>query len=166
MIDQFNNETGLVLISVASFNCQWLKPFNPNNTKLMDFSVNGENKKVWTMNQRNTFHYGILKDFNSTYIMLPLKGNTYRKPVKMIIILPDKQTNLSNILSNFSSSELRSLMNNTDNEVHVRISLPKFEIKSKINLKDVQQTVKFLFQLLYYHNKFLLLINFIYIYIY
>lgn len=118
------------------------------------------------MNQRNTFHYGILKDFNSTYIMLPLKGNTYRKPVKMIIILPDKQTNLSNILSNFSSSELRSLMNNTDNEVHVRISLPKFEIKSKINLKDVQQTVKFLFQLLYYHNKFLLLINFIYIYIY
>ncbi|KAK0168327.1 hypothetical protein PV327_002144 [Microctonus hyperodae] len=138
---QFNNETGLVLISVASFNCSWLKPFNHNDTKLMDFSVNGENKKVWTMNQENTFHYGILKDFNSTYIKLPLKGNLYKEPVNMIIILPDKQTNLPNILSNFPKSELKRLMSNTDEEIYINISLPKFEIRSKINLKDKQQAM-------------------------
>ena len=134
MLGEINPEEVLLLINTLYMNADWEVEFNSLNTHEGDFyGING------TRTEEYMNHTGSIKTVDSDFcygVVLPYKGGR----LEFCALMPTDK--------NMSTSELVSLLNG-DNSVtklaksavdeQVILSLPKFEVKSTLELNDILQ---------------------------
>ena len=122
--------TRLVLTNAIYFNAAWMYPFDEKNTVDGDFNLlNGDTVTIPTMNQSELFNY--MKGENYQVVELPYDGNE----LSMLLIMPDEGSFYS-----FEQSLDNELINDIISEQgnkQVVLSMPKFEFKSEIGLKQI-----------------------------
>lgn len=122
--------TRLVLTNAIYFNAAWMYPFDEKNTVDGDFSLlNSDTVIVPMMYQTELFNY--MKGNNYQVVELPYDGNE----LSMLLIMPDEGS-----FSSFEQSLDNELVDNIISELEtsqVVLSMPKFEFKSEIGLKQI-----------------------------
>ena len=146
----------------------WKKPFKAENTKKMDFYINNQNiVKVDMMYQNDYFRTSKCDELKATALFLSYQTTdvSHIKPVQydgnngeefneymkamdealmseskmeMIIIIPDKGTDLETIESQFSMEIMNSLIENSQSR-KMDIYVPRFKIE---NLMPLNATIK------------------------
>ncbi|UCE98280.1 MAG: serpin family protein [Dehalococcoidia bacterium] len=122
--------TRLVLANAIYFNAAWMYPFDEDNTNDGDFTlINGDTVIMPMMNQTELLRY--MQGDNYQAVELPYDGNE----LSMLLIMPDRDS-----LITFEQSLDNELINNIFSQLttkQVVLSMPKFEFKSEIGLKEI-----------------------------
>ena len=122
--------TRLVLTNAIYFNAAWMYPFDEENTVDGEFTLlNGDTITVSMMNQSQILSY--MKGANYQAVELPYDGNE----LSMILIMPDEDS-----FASFEQSIDSELVNSIVSELAMKqvvLSMPKFEFRSEMSLKDI-----------------------------
>lgn len=154
-IDNFNENTKLILINAIYFNGTWLNTFNVRDTKDRIFHVlKNQTKLIPTMYSKSKYIHGEMPILQAKFIEIPYKvlcilncyiyqklkeKNILQNPdVVMIIILPNQIDGLLNLQTNFS---FEMLANTTRSNNDIELYLPKFKIEFTVDLKNVLNKV-------------------------
>ncbi|MBQ6065111.1 MAG: serpin family protein [Prevotella sp.] len=122
--DSFNPDAISYLLNAIYFNGGWVFEFDPANTREEPFNGGSDVFMMW---QKSLFEY----DENDTYqvVHLPYGNGSY----KMSVFLPRKGKSIEDVLERMKGNELM-LMGGSAN---VDLKLPRMEIETHIELKDV-----------------------------
>ncbi len=122
--------TRLVLTNAIYFNAAWMYPFDEDNTNDGDFTlINDDTVIMPMMNQTELLRY--MQGDNYQAVELPYDGIE----LSMLLIMPDRDS-----LITFEQSLDNELINNIFSQLatkEVVLSMPKFEFKSEIGLKEI-----------------------------
>ncbi|XP_026328597.1 alaserpin-like [Hyposmocoma kahamanoa] len=128
-----------ILLNAIYFKGNWNRPFDKENTKDEDFHVSKDQTITVPMMHNNTlFKYAKSSELNAQLLEMPYK----RHEATFIVILPnevDGLTALEDKLRDPTALEKAMLQMNI---YDVNVSLPRFKIESKIDLKDVLAKMK------------------------
>lgn len=81
-----------ILINAIYLKVPWLRPFNPENSKIMPFNVNAKEKvDTMFMSVLNEFNYGENTDLNCKFVELLCKDDQ----VSMFLLVPNKVDGLA-----------------------------------------------------------------------
>lgn len=137
-IDLDSNTCG-VLLNAIYFKGNWAEPFHEENTKEEDFHISKENTiKVPMMHQTSRFNYANSSELNAQLLEMPYK----QFEATFVVILPNEMDGLKTLeekLGNAASLEKAMLQMDT---FDVDVSLPKFKIQSKLDLKNLLEEMK------------------------
>lgn len=124
----FGSETKFVLLNTQFFNGTWMHTFNPDVTRLMEFTnADGTKSKVMMMQQQNYYH--VYTGDKLDMLRLPyIKGKFY-----MEIYLPHKGENLDECLKNLNKKQDLQMRKHTSKQ-KVNIDLPRMELKCATSL--------------------------------
>lgn len=137
---EIDSETVMLLINVVYFKAKWMKPFPLTNVRLKKFTnLNGEKKRVETMYDLDFYQFGQFEQYK--ILQLDYFGNC-----SMYVVLPNEEVNLHDLLRELNARKLNEDLRELKS-THLDLQLPKFKLKSDINLKSVleQLGVKTLF---------------------
>ncbi|UCG54613.1 MAG: serpin family protein [Dehalococcoidia bacterium] len=122
--------TRLVLTNAIYFNAAWMYPFDEENTvDRVFYLLNDDTVSIPMMNQTEFLNY--VQGDNYQAVELPYDGNE----LSMFLLMPDKDS-----FTSFEESIDSELINNIIDELttkQVVLSMPKFEFKSEIGLKQI-----------------------------
>lgn len=121
--------TRMVLTNAIYFNGKWQWPFDKHSTSPSRYNISaGETIMTPFMNQTHSFPY--YQDEGVRAVMLPYNGER----LSMMIILPEEQDGWKKLSRELDFQKLKNMASNmTSREVFV--SLPKFTLEMKLNLK-------------------------------
>lgn len=88
------------------------------------------------MNRKDRFMLAFLEDLDAKALELKYTSAAY----SFIIILPNKRTGLPALESNLISYDPEQIIKKLKTRI-VNVTIPKFDIESKLSLKDVLKTV-------------------------
>ncbi|RUS81925.1 hypothetical protein EGW08_010311 [Elysia chlorotica] len=126
--------TRMVIVNAIYFKGNWDLQFDEKRTESQKFKIAGDQtKSVPMMYAKRKFHVGQSDKLKCRALELPYKG----KDLSMVVILPDQDFGLQNLVGSLSQSEIDELLSslkpaNTD----VALWLPKFEVTSSHSLKE------------------------------
>lgn len=128
-------ETAVALLNVIFLKDKWRVPFNAAFTKEQDFYVDRSTVvKRPTMHLKYPLPYYDDENMGAKMVMLPYKETSFR----MVIVLPNEVDGLPQVLEKFSETKLMDSVNKMSiQKVKVDLYVPKFEIKTKIELNDI-----------------------------
>lgn len=127
---EIDTETVMLLINVVYFKAKWMKPFPLSNVRLKKFTnLNGERKRVDTMYDLDFYSYAQFEQ----YKILQLD---YMSNCSMFIVLPNEEINLHDLLKNLDAKQLNQHLNELK-LTQLDLQLPKFNLKSDLNLKKI-----------------------------
>lgn len=123
-------ETIMALVTTIYFQAKWVNEFSESNTKKQTFHANSGDIECDFMNQTETYGtYYFGENFGATRLSLENSGFMY-------FILPDDGVSAKELLCD--KEALDFMVSNGDFEnaksLRVNISLPKFDVSSKIDL--------------------------------
>jgi len=122
--------TTMILVNTLYFNCPWDCPFDPGETKDIDFTLlDGNKTSIPTMHQYN-LPFRALEDEKYTAIELQFKENSG----SMLIIMPS-ENEFENVESGLSPEFINYITDNSS-RYKTELFLPKFEIRHKSKLKN------------------------------
>ncbi len=126
--EEINSMTRLVLVNAIYFKGNWQNTFDSKETKEMPFYVS-ETKKVNIpmMYQEGKFNYG--EDEKLQVLELPYSRNE----ISMIILLPKKGINLSEIEKDLSIEKLNFLFSKLSSQ-RVDVYIPKYKLEKRFIL--------------------------------
>jgi serpin B len=133
-----NALTRLVLVNAVYFKGLWAEQFQVSNTSTAPFFITpSQNVTVQMMHEetKNSSYYanGTVQALDMDY-----EGNG----VSMIILLPTNNSSISQLQSGLSVSALAKMRSQMSNEVHVQVSLPKFNITTtSVNLNAILESL-------------------------
>lgn len=127
--------TRLVAVNSIYFKGLWKSRFQPENTKMRQFTGgNGDVYKVPMMSQLSVFKIGIAttpQGLKYKVIELPYHGNT----VSMLIVLPSEEdTPLSRVIPHISTATVQSWTELLHMK-KVRLLIPKFTADAEVDLE-------------------------------
>uniref|UniRef100_A0AC35TMF5 SERPIN domain-containing protein n=1 Tax=Rhabditophanes sp. KR3021 TaxID=114890 RepID=A0AC35TMF5_9BILA len=129
--DSFNENTRLVLINAIYFKASFDNIFDEVDTYESDFYMTSDKtKKVEMMHKTDRYFY----NENDQFQILIIPYNYYSQ--YFYILLPKENTELNEALTTFNADTFVSLSEEAS-ENKVQVSLPKFKIDSKFEMKDV-----------------------------
>ena len=129
--------TRMVLVNAIYFKGKWENEFDPDATRPLPFKVSpGNTKEVQMMYAKRKFAYIQDSDLACSAIEIPYKG----KDLSMVIILPDADFGLQDLVKQLSAEKLQSLLGtlNQSRPQEVRLTMPKFEVR----IVAVQELIK------------------------
>jgi len=120
----------MVLANALYLNASWKTSFNKAQTKPDVFYKNGQDKQtVQYMHVTSDYRHASLKDLD----VLEL---AYSNPdLAMHVILPKQRDGLKDLETHLNGKELRDIISRVEQK-RVQVQLPKFTIRSQIDLKD------------------------------
>ncbi|XP_052743846.1 antichymotrypsin-1 [Bicyclus anynana] len=125
----------VALLNVIYFQGHWHVPFNASNTKEQEFHVDRSTSELKPMmHLEQPLIYRDSPELGARLVELPYKESQFR----MIIILPKEIDGLQSVLDKVAQKGLLEdvfKMNFANTEVI--LDLPKFEIRSKLNLNEL-----------------------------
>ena len=122
--------TRLVLTNAIYFNAVWMYPFDEENTVDGVFNLlNGDTVSLPMMNQTELLRY--VQGDNYQAVELPYDGNE----LSMLLIMPDND-DLSSFERRLDNEVINNIIGQLDTK-QVILSMPKFEFKSEIGLKQI-----------------------------
>ncbi|XP_078420667.1 serpin I2-like [Cetorhinus maximus] len=130
----FNSFTKLVLVNAIYFKGTWKHKFNPDNTRLMEFTKqDGSVAEVPMMHQQAMSRFGYFTAGNVSYQVLevPYSGDE----ASIILALPAKGIDLTELEKLITPQIIQNWLT-TMAEKDIEINLPRFKIQQKLNLKE------------------------------
>lgn len=125
-----NVMTRLIITNTIYFKAEWIRQFDPFNTKDRDFHLLSEEKiPVPMMNQSD--YFGYWENDLLQALQLPYQG----KAISMVILLPKEKDGLPQLESQLDLNNLESWTTNFETK-KVRVYIPKFKLTGSFNLKD------------------------------
>ncbi|KAH7942398.1 hypothetical protein HPB49_023871 [Dermacentor silvarum] len=132
--DTVTSETLFILLSAVYFKAKWNSPFEWRDNRRDKFYVNGVKVvEVNMMNQMGEFMYAHSEELDAQILEMPYKGNKF----SMIILLPNNRDGLSGLEKNLTDVSLNSALANLALTPRVEVTLPKFKIERRANMKKV-----------------------------
>ncbi|XP_054863307.1 leukocyte elastase inhibitor-like [Amphiprion ocellaris] len=131
--------TRLVLVNAIYFKGNWNQKFNEKDTADAAFKINkNDTKEVKMMRLTSTFPVAVIPELNCRVLEMPYKG----KDLSMLIFLPDQieddSTGLEKLESKLTYEKFVEWTSPvTKNEIEVQVSLPRFKLEEKYDMKDV-----------------------------
>jgi serine protease inhibitor len=133
---EVDSNTKMILASTIYFKGQWLFAFD--KTQDSDFHLlNGETVKVKSMNARRKYYSGRFSNLDARWAAIP-----YNSTEALIIILPNENSNIDDVIKNMNGLEFKEIIDDITGypaSNFANITLPKFKINSKIDLKGPLQ---------------------------
>lgn len=127
---EIDTDTVMLLINVVYFKAKWMKPFSISNVRPKKFkNLNGERKKVDTMYDLDFYFYGQFDQYKITQL-------DYFSNCSMYVVLPNEEINLHDMISNLDHKKLNADLKELK-PTHLDLLLPKFRLKSEIDVKDI-----------------------------
>jgi serpin B len=127
-----NKDDLMVLANAIYFKSSWMHAFNKQGTKEATFYRNGheqEKQNVPFMHQTMDVRHGTINEVDT--LEMP-----YVHPhLAMYIVLPKHMDGLRQLEKHLTGQQLHELINNV-HEKHVEVKLPKFQIRTSLNMKD------------------------------
>ncbi|XP_041695790.1 antithrombin-III [Coregonus clupeaformis] len=132
-----NSNTVLVLVNTIYFKGQWKSKFDKENGFKADFYVSkSKTCPVSMMYQETKFRYGRFTEDKVQVLELPYRG----EDITMVLILPLKDTPLSEVEENLGLKKLTGWLDNM-RETTVSVQLPRFRIEDGFSLKEKLQAM-------------------------
>ncbi|XP_013137530.1 PREDICTED: antichymotrypsin-1-like [Papilio polytes] len=133
--DTFPPETAAALFNIIFFQGHWHVPFEKTDTVDKKFHLSAtESVDKPTMHLLQSLFYHEDRELGARMIELPYKEEGFR----MVIVLPDAVDGLSAVLDKLAQKGmLEDVFAMSPPGQDVDIDMPKFEVKSKFNLKNV-----------------------------
>ncbi|XP_015275446.1 PREDICTED: serpin B6-like [Gekko japonicus] len=131
--------TKLVLVNAIYFKGNWANQFLQDHTKERPFRINkNESRPVQMMYKKAKFNLTYLPDYQTKVLEVPYVENE----LSMIILLPDEiqdnSTGLEKLEREMTYEKLRDWLNPEMMDLtEVELSLPKFKLEEKYDLKPV-----------------------------
>ena len=120
--------TRLVLVNAIWFKANWAEPFDPERTSDGPFTLlDGSRVTVALMRGGGRLSYGASDGYQ--VVSLPYAGDA-----SMLVILPD-EGRFDEVAASFGPADL-ARMHQTWADHEVDLTLPRFEFRSELNLKD------------------------------
>nr|XP_023669090.1 antithrombin-III [Paramormyrops kingsleyae]XP_023669091.1 antithrombin-III [Paramormyrops kingsleyae] len=127
-----DSNTVLVLVNTIYFKGQWERQFDKENVFKTEFFVTESHScPVSMMYQEHKFHYKMFSEDKVQVLSLPYKGGE----ISMVLILPRKDTPLSEIESSLQLKKLSGWLDALV-ETKVSIQIPRFRIEDEFTLKE------------------------------
>ncbi|XP_069829931.1 serpin I2 isoform X2 [Dendropsophus ebraccatus] len=126
--------TRLILVNVIYFKGEWEHQFSPDATHVKDFTIKrGISTKIPMMNLKLATKLGYFSENNLTYkvLELPYKGGK----LSLLLALPAENVDIEDLEKVLTASTLKD-WNISMKEVVAEISLPRFKIEHKVDLKQ------------------------------
>jgi len=123
----------MILLNAVYFKGLWSTPFEKSmtmNKSFYNLNDKSKEKKVKRMQIRKEFQY--YEDKEVQLVKLPYKKDS----MSAIVILPNKNKNINEFISELSDEKLQSLIKKMSIE-EVRLELPKFELEFSSQLNSV-----------------------------
>lgn len=131
--DSVHQDTLLVLLNAVYFKGQWEEPFKSWGTP-GKFWNHGQTKvNASIMVRTRSFQYGELKEINAIAVEIPYKTDG----LSMLILLPKEINGLQDMEEKLASLDVLELVKDRLSHSFCRIVLPKFIIKSELDLIEV-----------------------------
>ncbi|KAJ0174294.1 hypothetical protein K1T71_010440 [Dendrolimus kikuchii] len=132
--DSLDAATAAALFNVIFFQGHWHVPFEKSNTVDKDFHIdNSTTVKKPTMHLTQPLFYTENKELGAKMIELPYKEAGFR----MVVVLPDEIDGLPKVLAKAAETGLLTdVFNLGPVNRDVKLELPKFEMKNRLDLKD------------------------------
>ncbi|XP_043479812.1 alaserpin-like [Leptopilina heterotoma] len=134
--------SGIAAVNVLYFKGEWLNEMIMLNeltgepTSNRDFYTTNGNYQVPMMNIEEQFNYGVLPEFDATFVEIPFKDVKYF----MMIILPNQVNGLATVERKLGETNLTSIREKGSIR-YVNIVMPEFKIESKIEMKNILQSM-------------------------
>ncbi|XP_023933937.2 antichymotrypsin-1 [Bicyclus anynana] len=128
-------EAAVALLNVINFQGHWHLPFNASNTKEQEFHADRSTSELKPMmHLEQPLVYRDSPELGARLVELPYKEFQFR----MIIILPNEINGLQSVLDKVAENGILDDVFKMDSgNTKVVLDLPKFEIKTKLNLNDL-----------------------------
>jgi serpin B len=123
----------LILTSAISFEARWVQPFDKALTRASTFTTPGGPKQVSMMVQ--TVSAKLFNGDTVQVLELPYEGG----PVVMDVVLPREANGLSRLEENLKDHLHKWLPREKDRLRQVAVTLPRFSLAKKVNLKPYLQ---------------------------
>jgi len=126
-----NKETSLVLTNAVYFKSEWMKRFEPTNSRAMPFYVSPSESVQTIMMTKTEEKIKYVKENNLEIAEIPYKNNRF----SMLLLLPGKSSELASIEKNLDYikfSALTALMT----PQRVRLTIPKFKAEQSFELSS------------------------------
>lgn len=129
---EVDSDTEMILASTIYFKGQWLFAFE--KTEKIKFTLPNKKKiEVDAMKIRKKYHSGTFSDLPARWAAIP-----YNSTEALVIVMPNKNENINDLISKMKGTEMTEIIDDlsgppTSNWLN--ITLPKFKITSKIDLK-------------------------------
>jgi serpin B len=131
--------TILVLVNAIYFKGFWKTPFQKSNTRNDNFFVQPNSpKEVPTMHMQANLLTGSLDALDSRWLQLPFEGDRFY----LLIILPNAQDGVHNLVNNINGPEISDLISNLESRgssPQVVLSVPKFKLETTLKLVPALQ---------------------------
>ncbi|KAL1023186.1 hypothetical protein UPYG_G00037440 [Umbra pygmaea] len=132
-----DSNTVLVLVNTIYFKGQWKNKFDKKDIFKADFHVSkSKTCPVSMMYQETKFRYGRFTEDKVQLLELPYLGDD----ITMVLILPLKDTPLSEVEENLDMKKLIGWLHNLK-ETTVSVQLPRFRIEDSFSLKEKLQAM-------------------------
>ncbi|XP_063839518.1 antichymotrypsin-2-like isoform X5 [Ostrinia nubilalis] len=132
--NMFNRDTRLVIANAIYFLGNWVKQFNPNNTKDRDFHVNNQKTvKIPTMYQESSFSYGENDTLDCKMLKMDYKGGNF----SFLIYLPNDVEGLPALIEKLKQPGVFSDSYQAMFYAKVQVHLPKIKTESEFDLADI-----------------------------
>ncbi|CAG9785165.1 unnamed protein product [Diatraea saccharalis] len=134
----FNSLTRLALVNAVYFKGTWKTKFDAKLTQPSDFYVNpNKTVKVDMMKLKTKMNYAYNNDIDAQIIELPyLDGN-----VTLWVAVPNQRFGLSSLVEKIQDPKVLDTALNSLSSQTVTLHMPKIEVKSTINLKNVLKPI-------------------------
>jgi serpin B len=121
----------MVLANAIYFKASWKNSFNKAMTKQDTFYRNGHDQQtVQFMHHTEEHRHVSTNDLDAVEL-------TYEHPdLAMVVVLPKARDGLRNLEKRLTGKELRDIVSRLERR-QVKVQLPKFTVRSPINLKNV-----------------------------
>ncbi|KAM4705023.1 serpin B6-like [Rhinophrynus dorsalis] len=128
--------TRLIAVNTLYFKGNWSKRFPKHNTKKASFTlINNEKVNVEMMSTDGSFNTRRIHHEKVSILELPYGQS---QEMSMFIILPDKASDITNIVKNFSYKKLSDWTNSGKlTNTAMSVSLPRFQLQQGLSVKEV-----------------------------
>lgn len=123
-------DTPMVLTNAVYFKSDWLDKFEAHDSLVMPFWIDKEKSIPTIMMKRTGENVKYLRTEMAEIVELPYKDNLF----SMLLILPDKQTDIVEIEKNLTHSALTEWTSLLSGK-KIRLTIPKFKMEQSFELK-------------------------------
>lgn len=126
----------VILINALYFKGKWVYPFEPLLTSKKDFYKTAKDViQVDTMQNTDLYNYYESSELNAKFLELPYQGDD----VSMVIVLPNEKEGLAALENQIEKVFAAPKFT----QERVSVSLPKFTVENKIQLKKILKNVSY-----------------------
>jgi len=132
LVEDLDPATLMYLVTFIYYKGKWQTPFDPKDTRADVFHVDEQNQvPVQMMNMEDQFDVYIDQQVHTTVLRLPFNSSS-----SMLLMLPDAGTGLAELEEHICPMHLAKWLNWMKPRKY-NLFIPKFSIKTKMNLNDV-----------------------------